>query len=93
MKRQGFGGLLMFDARGYHEDARAAAGEPDGVHEPASGGGCSDSRWHEAERLGLQVSVNLSSCAGALKGPWDVGDDAPEEAASGRPPKCAARGG
>jgi len=26
-----------------------------------------------AGRLGLEVSVNLSSCAGALKGPWEVG--------------------
>jgi len=33
----------------------------------------------EANRLGLQMSVNLSSCAGALKGPWEVGDDAPKK--------------
>jgi len=35
----------------------------------------------EADRLGLRVSVNLSSCAGALKGPWEVGADAPKELA------------
>ena len=33
----------------------------------------------EADRLGLEVSVNLSSGAGALKGPWEVGDDAPKK--------------
>jgi len=33
----------------------------------------------EADRLGLKMSINLSSCAGALKGPWDVGDDAPKK--------------
>jgi len=32
----------------------------------------------EAARLGLRVSVNLSSCGGALKGPWPVGADAPK---------------
>ncbi|MDX9867057.1 MAG: hypothetical protein RBT78_03955 [Kiritimatiellia bacterium] len=35
----------------------------------------------EAARLGLTVSVNLSSCAGALKGPWAVGADAPKRLA------------
>jgi len=32
----------------------------------------------EAARVGLEVSVNLSSCAGALKRPWPVGKDAPK---------------
>ena len=35
-------------------------------------------RAAEAARLGLTVSVNLSSCAGALRGPWPVGNDAPK---------------
>ncbi len=78
MKRQGFAGLLMFDARGYHEDH---------VPPPPSRMDFMSPEWRrmlrfamsEADRLGLQMSVNLSSCAGALKGPWDVGDDAPKK--------------
>jgi hypothetical protein len=77
MKRVGLGGLLHFDARGYHEDL---------VPPPESRMEFMSSQWREmlafsiaeARRLGLQVSVNLSSDAGALKGPWDVGSDAPK---------------
>ena len=78
MKRQGIGGLLLFDARGYHEDH---------VPPPPAKMEFMSDQWREmfrfaireAERLGLEVSVNLSSCAGALKGPWEVGDDAPKK--------------
>ncbi len=78
MKRNGFGGLLMFDARGYHEGH---------VVPPPSKMEFMSPAWRqmlkhaiaEAHRLGLEVSVNLSSCAGALKGPWEVGDDAPKK--------------
>ncbi|MDD4267075.1 MAG: glycosyl hydrolase [Pirellulales bacterium] len=78
MKRMGFAGLLMFDARGYHEDH---------VPPPESRMDFMGPEWRrmlkfaisEADRLGLQISVNLSSCAGALKGPWLVGDDAPKQ--------------
>lgn len=77
MKRNGIGGLLMFDARGYHEDH---------VVPPPSRMEFMSPEWRrmlrfalaEADRLGLEVSVNLSSCAGALKGPWEVGADAPK---------------
>lgn len=77
MKRVGFGGLLHFDARGYHEDL---------VPPPESRMDFMGSQWREmlkfsigeARRLGIQVSVNLSSCAGALKGPWSVGADSPK---------------
>jgi len=77
MKRVGFGGLLHFDARGYHEDH---------VPPPESRMDFMGPQWREmlkfgiaeAQRLGLTVSVNLSSCAGALKGPWNVGADAPK---------------
>lgn len=77
MKEIGFGGVLIFDARGYH-DTHVIMPKPQ----------CDfmDATWRknfkfavkEAERLGLKVSVNLSSCAGALKGPWLVGEDAPK---------------
>jgi hypothetical protein len=78
MKQNGIGGLLMFDARGYHEDL---------VPVPPSKMDFMSPPWRQmlkfaiekAATLGLEVSVNLSSCAGALKGPWEVGDDAPKK--------------
>jgi len=78
MKEKGIGGLLLFDARGSHDDHVP----PPPVRMEFMG-----PRWREmlklamseADRLGLAMSVNLSSCAGALKGPWDVGDDAPKQ--------------
>lgn len=79
LKRVGFGGILMFDARGYHDDL-------DHVILPAPKMDFMSEEWREmlafgikeAARVGLEVSVNLSSCAGALKGPWPVGGDAPK---------------
>ncbi|OGV61040.1 MAG: hypothetical protein A2283_22610 [Lentisphaerae bacterium RIFOXYA12_FULL_48_11] len=79
MKRVGFGGLLMFDARGYWDDAGH-------VVLPKPKMEFMSTEWRrllafgikEAARVGLEVSVNLSSCAGALKGPWEVGADAPK---------------
>ncbi len=77
MKQAGFGGLLHFDVRGYHEDH---------VPPPESRMEFMSPPWRqllkhaiaESSRLGLEMSVNLSSSAGALKGPWDVGGDAPK---------------
>ena len=79
MRRVGFGGLLMFDARGYFDDEKH-------VVLPKPEIAFMSPEWREllafgikeAARVGLQVSVNLSSCAGALKGPWEVGADAPK---------------
>jgi hypothetical protein len=78
MKRQGVGGLLLFDARGYHDTYVPPPPAPMEFMSP---------EWRkklrfamsEAERLGLEMSMNLSSCAGTLKGPWSVGDDAPKK--------------
>lgn len=78
MKAQGVAGVLMFDARGYHDDY---------VPPPPERAEFMSPRWRqlvshavrEAGRLGLQVSINLSSCAGTLKGPWNVGDDMPKK--------------
>lgn len=78
MKKKGIAGVLLFDARGYHD---TYVPPPPGTTEFMS------QRWRqlvkhaatEAHRLGIQMSINLSSCAGALKGPWLVGDDAPKQ--------------
>lgn len=78
MKEKGFGGLLMFDARGYHEGH---------VPPPESRMDFMGPEWRamiqyslsEANRLGITMSINLSICAGALKGPWDVGADSPKK--------------
>lgn len=77
MKAKGFGGLLLFDARGYH----------DHIAPPPSRLDFMSPQWRElvqfsmqeAQRLGLEMSVNLSSCAGTLTGPWPVGNDAPKQ--------------
>ncbi len=79
MRAQGIGGFLMFDARGYHDDQNHVVMPPSKMEFMSP-------QWQrmvkhtltEAHRLDLQVSINLSSCAGALKGPWLVGDDAPK---------------
>jgi hypothetical protein len=78
MKEKGFGGLLLFDARGYHDDHCPPPPPRTRFMSP---------EWRElvrfamseAGRVGLEMSINLSSCAGALKGPWPVMDDAPKQ--------------
>ncbi|MCX8036267.1 MAG: glycosyl hydrolase [Candidatus Sumerlaeia bacterium] len=78
MKAKGFSGCLLFDARGYHDDH---------LPPPPPRMEFMSDEWRrmvklaitEADRLGLQISINLSSCAGALKGPWEVGDDTPKK--------------
>lgn len=78
MKEKGFGGLLMFDSRNYHDDI---------LPPPPPRMEYMSPEWRkllhfsiaEADRLGLKMSINLSSGAGALLGPWDVGDNAPKK--------------
>ncbi len=80
MRQQGFGGFLLFDARGYHDDQSHVVVPPPKMEFMSE-------EWrrmlrfalHKADALGLEVSVNLSSCAGALKGPWEVGSDSPKK--------------
>lgn len=77
MKEKGFAGLLLFDVRGYHDDL---------CPPPPPRMEFMSTQWRElirfaiseASRVGLEMSINLSSCAGALKGPWLVQDDAPK---------------
>jgi hypothetical protein len=78
MQKNGIGGLLLFDARGYHEDHTPPPPPRTEFMSP---------QWRkmvqfaltEAHRRGIEVSINLSSCAGALRGPWNVSDDAPKK--------------
>ncbi len=80
MARIGVGGFLLFDARGYHDD-------PEHVVLPPPRMEFMSGQWRrmvrlaleKAAQLGLEVSINLSICAGSLKGPWPVGDDAPKK--------------
>jgi len=80
IRELGFGGLLMFDSRGYWDD-------PSHVVLPPTKMDFMSNQWRrllrmsveKAHKLELEVSVNLSSCAGSLKGPWGVGDDAPKK--------------
>ena len=79
MKAKGFGGLLLFDARGYHDDdAHVPAPKPRMEFMSEEWREMLRYALAEADRVGLEVSINLSSCAGALKGPWLVMDDAPK---------------
>jgi hypothetical protein len=79
MRRVGFGGLLMFDARGYWDDkGHVVLPKPQMEFMSPEWRAFLKFGIQEAARVGLEVSVNLSSCAGALKGPWEVGADAPK---------------
>ncbi|MBQ6340216.1 MAG: hypothetical protein IJI36_13835 [Kiritimatiellae bacterium] len=79
MKRLGFGGLLMFDSRGYWDDERH-------IVNPKPEIAFMSPEWQryvihairEAARLGLEFAMNMSSSGGKLDGPWDVGADAPK---------------
>ncbi|MGN0846681.1 MAG: glycosyl hydrolase [Kiritimatiellia bacterium] len=79
MKRLGFGGLLMFDSRGYWDDESH-------VVNPKPETAFMSPEWQdyvvhairEAARLGLAFTMNMSSSGGKLDGPWDVGVDAPK---------------
>ena len=81
MKEIGFGGVLMFDPRGYDKvvrkpEVRLAFGSPE---------------WRqivvfavqECARLGLEFTMNLSDCGGSLKGPWKTGADGPKRLVCG----------
>ena len=79
MKHLGFGGLLMFDSRGYWDDERH-------IVNPKPEIAFMSPEWqelvvfaiHEAARLGLEFTMNMSSSGGKLDGPWEVGEDAPK---------------
>ena len=78
MKEKGIGGFLLCDSRGYADYHLAP---PPAKMEFLS------PEWRqlvkftmtEANRLGLQMSMNISTSGGSLKGPWDNGANAPKK--------------
>lgn len=77
IKSAGFGGVLMFDPRGYNRTA---------VWQPSPKMPFAGDEWRrlvvfsvkECARLGLEATMNLSDCGGSLKGPWLTGSDCPK---------------
>ena len=75
MAVQGVGGFLLFDVTAYGQHLLAP---------PARRIDFMSDQWRalvrhalrEAGRLGLQASINLSTCGGALRAPWDMGENA-----------------
>lgn len=74
IKSLGFGGLLHYDSRGYWED-------DDHLEMERPRNEFLDADWRTnlvfavklAKRLGLEFTMNLSSSAGWLEGPWKIG--------------------
>ena len=80
IKSMGVSGVLFFDNRGYWEDEKHLI-YPKPLCEYMSELWL-DNLSHavsECERLGLKMSINLSSCGGNLKGPWKLGGDVPKQ--------------
>src|SRR3990167_4373095 len=77
MKKKGLGGFLLFDVTAYGQDI---------VPSPERRVEFMSPPWRqlvkhamaEANRLGLQMSINLSTCGGALRAPWTTGQQAPK---------------
>ena len=78
MKKKGIAGFLMFDSRQY--------GDQHLIPPPSPMEFMSD-EWRallrfamsEAHRLGLKMSMNLSTHGGSLRSPWETGADAPKK--------------
>ena len=79
MKALGFGGTLLSDSRGYHDDE-------DHVFTPKPQNTVMDDEWRalvqhvirECKRIGLQVAFNTATSGGKLCGPWQLGIDSPK---------------
>jgi len=79
IKKLGFGGILIVDPRGYWDDddhVKMAAPEIEFMSEEWLDNVCYAIK--KADKLGLQVTMNLSSCGGSFKGPWDLREDSPK---------------
>ena len=84
MAEIGFGGLLVFDSRRYWDDYDSKTHVPvplDVKREFMSKEWRETASWlvSEADRLGLQVSFNISDSGGQLRGPWDMKELGPYE--------------
>lgn len=82
MNKQGIGGVLICDSRGYHDDYYTGnIPVPLHIKHEFMSSGWRNMLKHatqEAARLGMQVSVNLSNTGGSLRGPWDMGAHGPK---------------
>ncbi|MDY0169242.1 MAG: glycosyl hydrolase [Thermoguttaceae bacterium] len=75
MASQGIGGFLLFDVTAYGQHIVASPPREIEFMSP---------RWRhlvkfaiqEAHRLGLKASINLSTCGGALRAPWNMEEHA-----------------
>ena len=84
MAKIGFGGLLVFDSRRYWDDYDSKTHVPVPLEikrEFMSKEWRETASWlvSEADRLGLQVSFNISDSGGQLRGPWDMKELGPYE--------------
>lgn len=84
MRKQGIGGILLVDSRGYYDDANTTKHVPVPLEIKYE---FMSPEWRkmvrhlvsEARRLGMQVSMNIANTGGQLRGPWDLGADGPKE--------------
>lgn len=84
MQKQGIGGVLLVDSRGYYDDANTTKHVPVPLEIKYE---FMSPEWRkmvrhmvqEANRLGMQVSMNIANTGGQLRGPWDLGADGPKE--------------
>lgn len=83
MQKKGIGGFLLFDSRGYH-DGYYDGNIPVPLNIKLK---FMSPEWremvkhtmNEANRLGLEMSINLANTGGSLRGPWDLGQDGPKK--------------
>jgi hypothetical protein len=85
MNEKGIGGFLLFDSRGYWDSYDGRTGHipvPLNIkYEFMS------PEWremvkytmHEANRLGLKMSINIANTGGSLRGPWNMKEDGPKQ--------------
>ena len=84
MQKKGVGGILLFDSRGYHDDFDSKNHVPVPLHIKHE---FMSPEWREmikhtireADRCGIQVSMNIANTGGLLRGPWDMKEDGPKE--------------
>ncbi|MBL7965834.1 MAG: hypothetical protein JNK09_02480 [Prolixibacteraceae bacterium] len=85
MQKKGIGGFLLFDSRGYWDDYYGKTGHipvPLNIkYEFMSAGWREMVKYtmHEANRLGLKMSINIANTGGSLRGPWNMKEDGPKQ--------------